>query len=80
MTDQEGRDNIAANLARHCRRLGWSQQRLADEAGVTQATVSNYFNGKRDPKYFELRRIADALDVSTDRLSDPPPKTLAVAS
>ena len=48
---------------------------LAQKIGVTESTISMYENGKREPDFETLIRIADALDVSTDYLlgrSAPP--------
>jgi transcriptional regulator with XRE-family HTH domain len=42
---------------------------LADLAGITQSTLSNYENGKREPAVSTLIRIAEELDVSLDELA-----------
>jgi transcriptional regulator with XRE-family HTH domain len=42
---------------------GWSQSRLAEEAGITQSTLSRIENGTQEPRAQTLVKIADALDV-----------------
>jgi transcriptional regulator with XRE-family HTH domain len=43
---------------------GWTQRKLADEAGTTQYTVSEIEQGHRDPHPTTLRKLAEALGVS----------------
>lgn len=40
---------------------GWSQQRLADEAGVNKATINQIERGRRSPNVETLEKLADAL-------------------
>jgi transcriptional regulator with XRE-family HTH domain len=47
---------------------GWSQADLAAVAGLQQSALSHYENGARRPSFTNLRRLATALDVSTDYL------------
>ncbi len=42
---------------------GWSQRRLATEAGVDQVTVNHIETGKRSPNVETLEKLARALDV-----------------
>ena len=44
-TNQITVESIEAMMARR----GWSQYRLADELGITQASVSRLLNGKNPP-------------------------------
>ena len=44
---------------------GWTQQDLADRAGMAEASnISHFENGNRQPTMPVLRRLADALGVS----------------
>lgn len=47
---------------------GWSQADLAARAGLQQSALSHYENATRRPSFANLRRLARALDVSTDYL------------
>lgn len=45
-----------------------SQTELASISGISASALSHYENGRRAPGLTNLIRIANALDVSTDRL------------
>ncbi len=46
--------------------IGFSQAELADEIGVTQATVNRYETGKTTPPVETILWYADRFDVSLD--------------
>ncbi|SCY69405.1 Transcriptional regulator, contains XRE-family HTH domain [Lachnospiraceae bacterium XBB2008] len=49
--------------------LGLSQQNLADMAGVTTCTISNYESGKTIPQsLLTVQRLADSLGVTPQEL------------
>ena len=70
MTDIE--DNAAAvfkvrlQAARDRRKM--SQQDLARKTGLQASSISHFETGGRRPSFDNLRRLADALNVSTDFL------------
>lgn len=45
-----------------------TQRELADRTGITEAAVSRYVNGTREPRGEALVRIASVLGVTTDYL------------
>lgn len=45
---------------------GLTQEQLADNLGITRATVSNYEVGRRYPHISELKRIAQYFGVGID--------------
>ena len=47
---------------------GMTRKELAQKAGVTQAAISRYTKGNRNPKGEVVARIADALNTTTDYL------------
>lgn len=49
-------------------RRGLSQGDLAGLAGLQAAAVSHFETGTRKPSFDNLRRLADALEISTDFL------------
>lgn len=49
-------------------RRGLSQQELAVKAGLPASSISHFEGGGRKPSFDNLRRLANALDVSTDYL------------
>jgi transcriptional regulator with XRE-family HTH domain len=46
------------------KRRGWSQQELADRAGISMQTVSNLETGRHVPGIATLSKIGGALGVS----------------
>ncbi len=43
---------------------GWSVNRLAVEAGLTQSTLNNLFSRRNDPKISTLRAICEAFGIT----------------
>jgi transcriptional regulator with XRE-family HTH domain len=54
---------------------GLNQDQLAERSGLQSSAVSHFETGGRKPSFDNLKRLADALGVSTDyllgRTSDP---------
>lgn len=48
--------------------LGWTQQQLAEKAGVAAITIRQYEAGKRIPRLDQLQKIAKAMGVSISHL------------
>ena len=65
--------------AREHRQL--SQSELATRAGLQPSAVSHFETGRRSPSFDNLKRLADALDVTTDyllgRVDQPKGNTMA---
>lgn len=47
-----------------------TQQRLADESGISQDAISNYETGRRGARFSTARRLASALCVGVEELAD----------
>lgn len=52
------------------KRLGISQEELANETGVDRAFISSIENGKRSPSFGSVQRIAKGLNMRFTRLVD----------
>jgi len=63
---QEGGQDLKLKEIRKAR--GLKQGDIAKALGVTQATVSFYEQGKREPDLKTLRKLATALNVTIDEL------------
>jgi transcriptional regulator with XRE-family HTH domain len=48
----------------------WTENQLAEAAGLTQAAVHTYLGGRRMPLFPAAAKLARALDVSLDELAD----------
>lgn len=60
-------------LARKKKKL--TQKELSKITGISDVMISQYERGIRIPKLFQLKKFADALDVTTDFLSGIDEKT-----
>ena len=74
ISDDQAKKNIAANIRRLLAARGWTQTDLSEAAHENKMTISNVCTGKHVPGAGLLARIAEALDVSIDRLVDSPPE------
>lgn len=61
---------VVLGLAVKARRqeLKLTQEQLANNSDLHQRWISNVENGKRNPSYGSLRRLAAALDLTTSEL------------
>jgi transcriptional regulator with XRE-family HTH domain len=62
--DAVQREGVGARIAELRKQRGWSQARLAEEAGVSARTVFSVEKGEREPHPSKLRAILDALGVA----------------
>lgn len=60
--------NLGKRIADLLRSKRMQQKELADRIGLTEATVSRYISGERDPKPEVLANIATALHTTSDYL------------
>lgn len=58
--------DIGKKILRIMKEKGMSQKQLAKASGITEAAISKYISGEREPRITFLKRIADALDVPAD--------------
>lgn len=72
---EEASENLARSLVQLRELRGWTQQRLADLAGVPRPTVANLESGSANPTLGVLVRVTTALQVSLDELVSPPRAT-----
>ncbi len=66
------RNDVGARIREWRLRRELSQAEVARHAGITQASLSNYENGKRDLPLSTLVGVAAALNVSIGDLLDLP--------
>lgn len=43
--------------------FGWKQKELAKKVGVTEVTMSRWFNGTRTPKVSDVEKMVKALGM-----------------
>jgi transcriptional regulator with XRE-family HTH domain len=73
-SDHQIRANLSANLRRILAERQMSQSDLARLTGDPVMTVNCIWHGRNTPKVGVVTRIAEALDISLDRLTGLPPK------
>ena len=62
-------DNNIKNLKKYRTKKGWSQERLAREAGISYNTLIKIERGGiKNPKIETIIKLADALNTSIDKL------------
>lgn len=71
---------VGRNFARLRQQKGFTQERFADVAGVTQQYVSDLERGRRNPTVVTLFHLATALGVSHVDLVIPDDEALREAA
>ena len=71
------KSNFSIRLSKLRREAGYSQRQAATDLGVSQALLSHYENGAREPKLEFIIKACDYYDVTVDHIlgrSDAKPK------
>lgn len=74
ITDKETKENLAANVLRLLKSRRINQSELARLSGERVMMISRVCRAQHVPLATVLVRLAEALDVSIDRLLAPPPE------
>ncbi len=64
------RQRLAVNMKRLRKERGWSQEALADEAGLDRTYISGIERKVKNPTVTVLERVAKALSCSLGSLLD----------
>lgn len=70
MSENEWLDIFSQNLEDIMEEKGYTQQNLADDTGLSKASISNYVNGKQMPTIKAIISMAYVLDLSIDEFID----------
>ena len=69
-------DNFGERLKKLRKKAGLTQEELAEKAGVSNITISQWENGIYAPTMTRIKALAQALNVpESDLLNDPPPNS-----
>lgn len=60
-------NDLARRVQRERTRRGWTQQEVADRAGISKRTYQNFEAGTTSPQGANLRAILEALEMSTEQ-------------
>lgn len=64
----EIRERLAASIVKFRKEKGWSQEELADRAGLHRTYVSGVERCVRNPTITVVEKFAKALEVELDQL------------
>lgn len=67
-TKRKAPEGFPRNLRKAREKAGLNQTELAEKVDMHPVTISKYEAGERSPKYRNLKRLADALDVPPEDL------------
>ena len=69
-TDDEPvwRNEFSKRLCKKIEYTGITQDRLADESGISRMTISKYVNGKATPSLYNTKRLCKALKCHISEL------------
>lgn len=70
MSEMEWLDCFSSNLQILLKESGMTQKELAEESGLTEASISQYINKRNIPSVKAIINMAYALDCSVDELVD----------
>lgn len=59
---------FSKNLSKLRKRANLTQYQLAEKLGFSRGQIANYEQGKREPDYETLGKIADFFDIGIDEL------------
>lgn len=64
--------NLGEKISRERKRKGFSQELLAENAGISLRTIQRIENNRSVPRPFTLKAIADALEIEISELAAEP--------
>lgn len=70
MNDDDWKWQFSMRLLVQMQTARMTQEKMAEETGLSQATISNYMNGRRVPDAIALNKIVRALGCSVTDLTD----------
>lgn len=68
--------SVGENIKNIRKKIGITQEELAEKLSVTRQAVSNWENGKTEPDIETLTKIAQIFDIGIDELVDGIPKDI----
>lgn len=69
MTEGTERGDVFKERLKKAREIrGWNQSELGEKAGMPASSIAHFETGTRKPSFDSLRRLANALEMTTDFL------------
>ena len=62
--------DLIDSIVENCRLQSITQRELAEKSGITEASISRYFNGERIPNIKNAEKMASALGLRIVMLNE----------
>lgn len=62
-------NDLVHSIIENCRLQSITQRELAEKSGLTEASISRYFNGERSPNIKNAEKMARALGLKIAMLN-----------
>ena len=62
--------DLVYSIIENCRLQSITQRELAEKSGLTEASISRYFNGERSPNIKNAEKMASALGLRIVMLNE----------
>ena len=62
--------DLVHSIIENCRLQSITQRELAEKSGITEASISRYFNGERIPNIKNAEKMASALGLRIVMLNE----------
>ena len=62
--------DLIDSIVENCRLQSVTQRELAEKSGLTEASISRYFNGERSPNIKNAEKMASALGLRIVMLNE----------
>ena len=62
--------DLVHSIIENCRLQSITQRELAEKSGITEASISRYFNGERSPNIKNAEKMASALGLRIVMLNE----------
>ena len=62
--------DLVHGIIENCRLQSITQRELAEKSGLTEASISRYFNGERSPNIKNAEKMASALGLRIVMLNE----------
>ena len=69
---QEENSNLATNITNSRKKLGWSQEALAEKANVSLSTIQRIEKGTVKPRAYTIKILAETLELDISKLISNP--------
>lgn len=70
MNEHEWRKKFSTRLTSFIELIGINQKDISLKTGISETSISRYVNGEQTPSLYHAMKIAKAIDIPLDTLTD----------